>query len=276
MPRGTAATDLLELGQRRHDYLTLLASGPCHKRDLIDDLEDSRSTVDRAIEALRDRGLVARTADGAWTATTKGHVLKETVERTCEAAAAIETAGDLLEHLPCDEPVPPALFQDAVVEHADGPTPLVIAERVRENMAAADAVRGFAAADHETGVKEEAFAGVFDNDSFEFAYVFDETLLAGLATDDDRYAELCDRSNATAAVYDGLPFGLLLADVDGETRMTLIIYDDSGVVRGQITTADRGAVCWGEDVFEKYLAAGTDLGEWTPTSEPAGSGEPVD
>ena len=261
MPRGTAATDLLELGQRRHDYLTLLASGPCHKRDLIDDLEDSRSTVDRAIEALRDRGLVARTADGAWTATTKGHVLKETVERTCEAAAAIETADDLLEHLPCDELVPPALFQDAVVEHADGPTPLVIAERVRENMAAADAVRGFAAADHETGIKD---------------HVFDETLLAGLATDDDRYAELCDRSNATAAVYDGLPFGLLLADVDGETRMTLIIYDDSGVVRGQITTADRGAVCWGEDVFEKYLAAGTDLGEWTPTSEPAGSGEPVD
>ena len=277
MPRGTAATDLLELGQRRHDYLTLLASGPCHKRDLIDDLEDSRSTVDRAIEALRDCGLVARTADGAWTATTKGHVLKETVERTCEAAAAIETADDLLEHLPCDEPVPPALFQDAVVEHADGPTPLAIAQRVLDNFAAADSVRGFAAADHETGIKDHVFDAVICDDGFEFAYVVEASLAAEMvAAPDLPFDDLADAPDATVSVYDGLPFGLLLADVDGETRMTLIVYDDSGVVRGQITTTDRGAVPWGEAVFEKYLAAGTDFGEWTPTGEPAGSGEPVD
>ena len=268
MPRGTAATDLLELGQRRHEYLTLLASGPCHKRDLIDDLEDSRSTVDRAIEALRDRGLVARTADGAWTATTKGHVLKETVERTCEAAAAIETADDLLEHLPCDEPVPPALFQDAVVEHADGPTPLAIAQRVLDNFAAADSVRGFAAADHETGIKDHVFDAVICDDGFEFAYVVEASLAAEMAAAPDLpFDDLADAPDATVSVYDGLPFGLLLADVDGETRMTLIVYDDSGVVRGQITTTDRGAIPWGEAVFEKYLAAGTDLGEWIASAE---------
>jgi predicted transcriptional regulator len=262
MANAATATDLLGLAQRRHEYLTLLADGPRHKRDVIDELGDSRSTVDRAIEALREAGLVARTADGAWTVTTKGDVLRGTVERTREAAGAIATADDLLEYLPCDEPVPAALFQDAIVERAEGPTPLAIAERVRDNMVAADSVRGFAAADHGTGVKESAFESVFGDESFEFAYVFDESLVEGLAADDGRYRELCDRPNATGAVYDGLPFGLLLADVDDETRMTLIVYDDQRVVRGQITTTDYCAVAWGEDVFQRYLAAGTDLREW--------------
>lgn len=277
MSEGTAATDLLELGQRRHEYLALLAAGPRHKRDLIGDLDDSRSTVDRAIEALRDRSLVARTDDGAWTVTTKGDVLRQTVARTREAADAIAAAGDLLEHLPCDEPVPPALFQDAVVEHADGPAPLSMAQRVLDNFAAADSVRGFAAADHETGIKEEAFGAVFGDDGFEMAYVFEEQLAAEMAANPDLpFDDLIDAPNATLSVYDGLPFGLLLADVDGETRMTLIVYDDRSVVRGQITTTDRGAVCWGEAVFEKYRTAGTPLPEWEPSVESAESAEPVD
>jgi predicted transcriptional regulator len=262
MTDGTTTADLLDLARRRHEYLSLLASGSRHKRDIIDGIGDSRSTVDRAIEALHETGLVTRLDDGTWAVTTKGDVLRRTVARNREAAATIETAGDLLEHLPCDEPVPPALFQDAVVERAEAPRPLAIAERVRENMAAADSVRGFAVADHGTDVKEEAFDGVFDDDGFEFAYVFDEALLCDVATEDDRYRELCERPNATVAVYDGLPFGLLLADVGEETRMTVIVYDDSGVVRGQITTTDRGAVAWGEDVFERYRRGGTPLGEW--------------
>jgi predicted transcriptional regulator len=262
MSDAATATDLLAVAQRRHEYLALLAAEPHHKRDVIDELGDSRSTVDRAIEALQEAELVVRTADGAWTVTTKGDVLRQTIARTREAVGAIATAGDLLEHLPCEEQVPPALFQDAVVERAEGPTPLAIAERVRNNMLAADSVRGFAAADHGTGVKEEAFESVLGDDSFEFAYVFDESLVDGLSATDGRYRELCELPNATAAVYDGLPFGLLLADVGDETRMTMIVYDDSSVVRGQITTTDRGAVCWGEELFERYLAEGTPLAEW--------------
>jgi predicted transcriptional regulator len=266
MAEWTTAADLLDLAQRRHEYLTLLAGGARHKRDVIDGIGDSRSTVDRAVEALHEAGLVVRLDDGAWTVTTKGDVLRQTVERSREAADAIEAAGDLLEHLPCDEPVPPTLFQDAIVERAEAPRPLAISERVRENMAAADSVRGFAVADHGTGVKEAAFDGVFDDDSFEFAYVFDGTLLDRLAADDERFRELCDRPNATAAVYDGLPVGLLIADVGDETRMTVIVYNESGVVCGQITTTDRGAVAWGEALFERYRREGTPLEEWAEST----------
>ena len=266
MAERTTTADLLELAQRRHEYLTLLGNEPGHKRDIIDETGDSRSTVDRAIEALHEAALVARLDDGTWTVTTKGDLLRQTVVRSREAAEAIETAGDLLEHLPCDEQIPPALFQGAIVERAEAPRPLAIAKRVRENMRAADSVRGFAVADHGVGVDDTAFDGVFGDDSFEFAYVFEETLLCDVATEDDRYRELCERPNATVAVYDGLPFGLLLADVGEETRMTVIVYDDSGVVRGQITTTDRGAVAWGEDVFKRYRREGTPLGEWVEST----------
>jgi len=266
MAERTTSVDLLELAQRRHEYLALLSADACHKRDVIDEIGDSRSTVDRAIEALHGAGLVTRLDDGTWTVTTRGDVLRQTVARSQEAADAIETAGDLLEHFPCDEPVPPALFQDAIVERAEAPRPLAIAERVCENMRAADSVRGFAVADHGVGVDETAFDGVFGDDGFDFTYVFEAALMRDLTPEDDRYRELCERSNATAAVYDGLPFGLVLADVGEETRMTVIVYDDSGVVRGQITTTDRGAVAWGEQLFERRLAEGTPLAEWLATS----------
>lgn len=262
----TTSEDLLGLAQRRHAYLALLATGPHHKRDIIDTIGDSRSTVDRAIEALDEADLVTRTADGAWTVTTKGDVLRQTIERSREAADAIETAGDLLEHLPCEEPVPPALFQDAVVERAEGPAPLAIAERVRENMRAADSVRGFAAADHEVGIKRDVYESLSD-EGFEFTYVFEASLAERVVATDDSFPELRDAPNASVSVYDGLPFGLLLADIDDETRMTLIVYDDDGVLCGQITSTDRGAVAWGEEVFERYLTAGTPLDEWADSLE---------
>jgi len=259
----SAVDDLLALAQRRHPYLELLSTTPKHKRDVIDALGDSRSTVDRAIEALADAALVTRTDDGAWTTTTSGDVLLETVAETRETVGTVTAAAGLLEYLPCAERVPPALFRDATVDVADGPTPLSIAARVRETVADATAICGFAAADHGTGVKEDIFESTLGDDSFSFDYVFDEALVEGLlAGDEVPWSDLLEAPNARAAVFDGLPFGLLLTDHDDGQRLTLVVYDDQRVVRGQIVTANPEAVAWGADVFERYRTRATPLAAW--------------
>jgi len=263
MSGGNDVDDLLSLVERRRPYLSLLAAGPEHKRDVIDALGDSRSTVDRAIEDLTDRGLVTRTDDGAWTATTKGDVLLETVEETRASVASIAAASDLLAHFPCDEPVPPALFRDATVDVADGPTPLAIAERVRDTVTTATGIRGFAVADHGTGVKEDIFAATFADDGFAFDYVFDESLVEGmLQSDEVPWDRLTHASNARLTVTSGLPFGLMLTEHEGGRRVTLIVYDERDMVRGQVQTDDPGAVAWGSDVFERYRARGTPIEKW--------------
>lgn len=263
MTDGADIDRLLALVQRRRAYLRELATEPRHKRDLIDALGDSRSTVDRAVERLHDAGLVTRTDDGAWTATTKGTVLLETVEETYETVDAVTDAADLLPYLPCEEPVPPALFRDAAVEVATGPTPLAVAEDVRETMAGANAVRGFAVADHEVGVKADFFDAVLGEDPFAFEYVFDADLTAGLYPDGDvPWTALRDAPDTDIVVHDDLPFGLMLLDHGAETWLVLIVYDDQRVVRGQIRTPNPTAVAWGRGVFERYREAGTPLAEW--------------
>lgn len=263
MTTGTEPDRLLSLVQRRRAYLRELAAGPRHKRDLIDALGDSRSTVDRAVETLQDAGLVTRTDDGAWTATTAGDVLLGAVEETLETVDAVTAATDLLPYLPCEEAVPPALFRDAAVEVATGPTPLAVAENVRETIAGADAVRGFAVADHEVGVKTDFFDAVLGDDPFPFEYVFDADLAAGLYPGGDvPWSALRDATEADIVVHDDLPFGLMLLDHGAETWLVLIVYDDQRVVRGQIRTPNPTAVAWGEDVFERYREAGTPLAAW--------------
>ncbi|MFC7234570.1 tetratricopeptide repeat protein [Halosegnis marinus] len=63
--RGTVA--------KRRDVLAALAAEPRYKRDLIDDLDHSRSTIDRAVAELLDAGLAER-ADGTYRATAAGEL----------------------------------------------------------------------------------------------------------------------------------------------------------------------------------------------------------
>ena len=254
---------LLSLAQERRPYLRLLSAAPRHKRDVIDDLGDSRSTVDRAIEALHGEGLVTRTDDGAWVTTTKGDVLFETVGETRETVAAVGAASDLLPHLPCAESVPPALFRDAAVEVATGPAPLAVADRVVETVADADSIRGFAVADHDVGVKEILFDATLADESFTFDYVFDASLVETLRTSEEvPWSGLLDAPNARLTVSERLPFGLMLTEHGDTTRLVVIVYDDQTVVRGQIRTPNPEAVAWGEEVFERYRADATPLADW--------------
>jgi len=268
MPSGTDVGELLSLAERRRPYLSLLAAGPEHKRDVIDALGDSRSTVDRAIERLGDRSLVTRTDSGAWTTTTKGDVLLETVEETRAAVGSIAAASDLLADLPCNEPVPPSLFREATVDIADGPTPLAIAERVRDTVADATGIRGFAVADHGTGVKKDIFAATFDDDGFGFDYVFDESLVKRMLPGDEvPWDRLTDAPNARLTVTAALPFGLMITEHESGPRLTLIVYDERDVVRGQVQTDDPAAVAWGADVFERYRGQGRPLASWLAEHE---------
>lgn len=84
---------MLETALARRDYLERLAEAPAWKRTLIDDLGDSRSTVDRAVETLQDVGLVERTEDGFRT-TYAGRVLLDTATEASGGAADGGAAGE--------------------------------------------------------------------------------------------------------------------------------------------------------------------------------------
>lgn len=85
----------ITLARRRSTILDHLRDGPLDKRDLLDRVTASRSTIDRAIEELLDHELV-RVAEGGYETTLAGVLALERAREFARDADAIETAAPAL------------------------------------------------------------------------------------------------------------------------------------------------------------------------------------
>ncbi len=134
-------TDAVEQTIRtRRAFLAALRAGPTRKRDLVDALETSRSTVDRAVSDLAAAGLVTETAAGV-TITLAGRMAVEidtTYQRRIgELADGLTALGELDGDLRIDD----GFLADARIEAASPHVPDMIFDRFYESVAAAPSVR---------------------------------------------------------------------------------------------------------------------------------------
>ena len=102
---GPSRIGWMDLVADRFEFLERLAESPAHKPRLEDDLDCSRSTIDRAIRRLEAAELVERTSEG-YVATPTGRVA---VDRYCEYLSdqhGVDAARAVLSSLPADCAVP--------------------------------------------------------------------------------------------------------------------------------------------------------------------------
>jgi hypothetical protein len=130
-------TDAVEQTIRtRRAFLAALRGGPQRKRDLVDALETSRSTVDRAVSDLAAAGLVTETHDGV-KITLAGRMAVEidgTYQRRIdELADGITALGELDGDLRIDD----GFLADARIEAASPHVPDMVFDRFYESVAAA-------------------------------------------------------------------------------------------------------------------------------------------
>ena len=85
----------ITLARRRSTILDHLRDGPLDKRDLLDRVAASRSTIDRAIEELLDHDLV-RAAEGGYETTLAGVLALERAREFDRDGEAIDTAAPAL------------------------------------------------------------------------------------------------------------------------------------------------------------------------------------
>lgn len=108
-----------DLVRTRREILAALASGPQHKPALVERVDASRSTVDRAATELEAAGLVARES-GGWTTTTAGTDALSAYRNFLEEGATILQASGVFEALAPDVDVPTGAIPAADVEpHCD-------------------------------------------------------------------------------------------------------------------------------------------------------------
>lgn len=96
--------DLVRLLERRGEFLRCLESSPRQKPDVVEALDWSRSTVDRALRELEQAGFVERTGEG-YATTLAGQLAARTYDEFIETVDNIHVASPLIETLPRDSSV---------------------------------------------------------------------------------------------------------------------------------------------------------------------------
>ena len=105
--------------------LDTLSRGPRTRRDLAEDVEASRTTLDRIVNELEDRGWVERTTDGDYVATAAGRHLVREFRPCVEAVEAVRRLGPAIDWLPVEElGIGLRHFRDATVWRPEGDDPV--------------------------------------------------------------------------------------------------------------------------------------------------------
>lgn len=232
--------DRVDTVAKRIAYLDLLRDGdPRPPSEIVDELEDSRSTVTRALEELQEADLVEQTADG-YVATLAGAMAGSQYRRYRRGVEAIGRLEEPLEALPPSAMPPVEVF--------------VGAEAVREKPASAitPAVREATScvaylprpAD---GPVVQALADGDVERTREATVVLDSSLWSVLDRDRPAVLEnLTEAADVTRASEDGLPYAVVVLGDGLDSTVSVVFYDDSGVT-GAVTTDSNEAVQWARD-----------------------------
>lgn len=140
----SCSADLQKCLRTRSHFLARLRR-PRQKCELADDLEESRSTIDRALRELEDAGFVER-ADRGYRTTLTGELALEAYRRYSARLDGLLSARDALDPLPTDAALDGALFEEATVSLPTSCSPHAPVEALESLLADADHARVFATA----------------------------------------------------------------------------------------------------------------------------------
>ena len=239
--------DLFETLHRRGRFLTLLVEDARTKRDLVDAVDVSRSTVDRAVRDLEATGLVERTGDG-YAATVAGRVLAADRDRYRRTVDGVADARSLLALLPRDADVPGAMIRDATAVHATAPTPAAPLEELQARIAGSDRYRAVAAIDPGTGFAELYEEQVLGAD-LDLEFVFTDELAAYAREHRGGLWRALHEHGVDVYAIADVPHGLGIVENGDDASAVLPVYDAQMQLAGIVFNDAPAAVDWARDAY---------------------------
>ena len=245
--------DYLDLVAERAEVIETLVEGPTSPGEVADSTDASRSTVNRAIRALEDAGLVERTS-GGYAATPVGRLALDHYRAYRRTGADLQSVGPALAPLPTDAPVEVDAVAGADVTTGDDATPYRPAERLHETVADADVYRAVLPAlddPRHVGLLYEHV--VTDDDPADL--VVSEGLLDRLHEEfPRRLSQMVETADLSVAVGDTPPFGLVLTDHGGDRRASLLVFADSGGLHAVVENERDRALAWADATLDRVAA----------------------
>lgn len=262
--------DDVALLEKRGELLSVLVSEPHHKPELVETTGDSRSTINRGIAALNDRGWV-RKGPGGHRCTDLGRSVWSEYRSYVADLQSILDAREVLLAIPPRCEIPWEAVVGARCERCEPRRRLF--EVLSRDLPTAD--RYWATSPSVTDSRHLRLwhRQVVDRDL--------DVVIVGSTSVLNRFGEefpylvgdLAESDSVSALAVDPPPYGLHVISQPGtaepETRVVVVGYDDG--IDGVLTTTDPDAVAWAKSRCQRLAdegrAASDDLGQSVATSE---------
>lgn len=245
------STELRSTLHKRHNVLAALANEPRTKPDLVNAVDPSRSTIDRAISALEDAGCIER-RDSTYYLTQLGRVSLAEHNRYTKTMDGIARASDVLDSVTTDVHIDPVFLSGVSVQTADPHAP---------ESPLKDSIEALKATDRLVGLVPVIFSVYIEalTDLVREHDVKAELLLHENAFDSlleyyqDRFGKIDITDHVDFYVTDqDLPYTLWITEHDESSRADITVHENGGVC-GVLTNDSPAALQWARDEFAEYL-----------------------
>ncbi|NHN46441.1 hypothetical protein G9464_02340 [Halostella sp. JP-L12] len=234
---------------KRVKFLKALDGNPSNKRDLVDLVNVSRSTVNRAIWDLEQLGLIEYDDEG-YRVTVSGRLLYEQYVRYRDGVVAVMAAADLLALLPGDGPISLDLVRDADIFVAEDPAPHVPVTILSNIIRESERLRGISRAHAAPKTADALHDAISGGATAEI--VFREEVYDHVREAYDWLTELLDVGNLRPYLIDDVPYGLIIAEHVDRTYSCLVVYDENSGIGGVLVNEREAAVDWAMNVYDSY------------------------
>lgn len=249
MDQETLPDDLLVDIVKRASLFEQLCDGPRKAKDLVENLDVSRSTLHRTTHSFVENGLL-RESDEGFELTGFGHAVADEVTRfrgRVRSANKLETFLNTVEATDVD--VPTERFSDADVIHPKPRQPHFAVKRIMELIEQSKSVRMF------SSIISPFYVDVAHREMMndtKIDVVFDHHIVEIIVSE---YAERATEAARTGMfeirVHDDVPFELFIFD----DCVGMAAHDDNGIARVFVETDSPEAIAWAADVYESYRDA---------------------
>lgn len=252
---------MLELAHSRQEYLERMLEGPAWKRDLIADLDDSRSTVDRVVGSLSEAGLVTKT-DSGFVTTHTGRLMLDAVEEATAVAQTAETGSELLNHLPMDT-LNHRFLIGAEIVSMEKDSPATVLRHLSNQVRSADELRGVSITANNDEFIQMILEDTLDKGTLTVRFVITPHILRHLSEAfPERIDQLIASPNAKVSVAEDLPCAWYMTDDGDALTANLTVHGPYDNFLGFISNDHPAAVEWLEGLFEQLERDATPLAEY--------------
>ena len=237
-------SEVMAVIARRGCVLRSVGTDGIGKRELVDRVDVSRSTVDRSVRELEANGLIERTGSG-YRRTLVGELALEEFDTFASRIDGLVGNVGLLNPLPADGAIDAAMFDDASVVRAERHAPQAPITALCGLISTANGIHALSVAVFPQQV--DTYVDALENGlSAEVVLAPEAAERLVSAFDTELSAALDTGRLVLREAPAGSEFGLLVAETDEGPVAGLLLFGEGGV-RAFVRNDDHAAVAWARD-----------------------------